>query len=184
MRSLRYVVVVGSLFAVAPPIAIGQEPRHEGPRSERTALLLGLSGVALSWAWSAASDHPEKGQTLVAGVIVGPALGHLYADNYRRAIGGALGRTGLAAAGFAVYFDQCQILGPCNKDAANATLALAGVAVLAWAALDLVKAPESARRYNARHASQGSPDLVPAPREPDREAGPLLGCVTLCRGRQ
>ncbi|MFN8573811.1 MAG: hypothetical protein U0132_17270 [Gemmatimonadaceae bacterium] len=182
MRSLCY-VVAGCLITVTSVNAVAQEIRHEGPRSERVALLLGASTVAVSGVWSLVSGNGA----IIAGVIVGPALGHAYANNYSRALGGTLGRSALSVVGLLAGYAVCDaknLLDNChNEGAVNTVVGLAAAGVLVWSAIDLVKAPESARRYNERHTSQRVVGL-PLPRRGRLlDAGPTPSCVTICRAQ-
>ena len=91
---------------------------------------------------------------LAYGLVVGPAMGHLYAGNGDQAGRGVLvrvlgaGVAGLGAA-FAVYasFEPEADLAPALSGALGF---VGGGLLLGWAAYDIRTAPRSAVRYNAR----------------------------------
>jgi hypothetical protein len=125
-------------------------------KRERTALAWSLGGtvipvVAGQYLWTRRGD-PGFAALSVAGVLIGPSLGHLYAGRFGRGAATvglrvALG-AGMVAAG--ICWDEC-------THAQNQTLAAGaiffGTLTAVSVVYDIVTAPASARRWNARRAA-------------------------------
>lgn len=113
-----------------------------GPKSESTALLIPLLATATSYLIPGNSGPQFLG---VVAFFVGPALGHVYAGNYRRATTGVVIRAGLLGLFFITEDDGCM---DCFSPPAAAAL----LGVLASVVIDIITAPASARAYNTNHA--------------------------------
>ena len=129
------------------------QERAPGLKSGTTALLLSIVGTVVPAAASAmacgeCSGPEDGGEALVflGALVVGPSLGHFYADRPGRALAGIGIRT-LALAGVAGA-----VAATWNTDNAGGealgfvSLALGGAAV-AW---DIIRAPHSARVHNEK----------------------------------
>lgn len=96
----------------------------------------------------------------VAGIVIGPSVGSLYAQDYKRSIKGIAFRTlggGLASLAIAQTFYG----GPWNSDI-GALVAIGGVGMLTTSMVwSYVKTPSSVKEYNARHKLSITPQYNP-----------------------
>lgn len=129
--------------------AAGQSP-EPGLKSETTALMWSLLGTvlpagAMILASSAESNNPAPGLLFLGAVLVGPSLGHFYANRSGRALAGMGIRT-LAMVGLVGGFAAAW-----NNNSGGDELMVAGLVLwgttLAW---DIIAAPHSARVHNAK----------------------------------
>lgn len=99
---------------------------------------------------------------LAGGIIIGPALGHIYTENFDRVWGGIAIRllSGVASTAGA-YGGILIVLGGGNP--VVAALFLAGGLIVAGtsAVLDIVRAPASAQAWNRRHIVSVYPSSNP-----------------------
>jgi hypothetical protein len=161
VRSLLFVLLLASLVTM-PAHAQAESP---GAKSEAAALRWSLGGtvipVVLGIAATAvmASGESQGGEVgglypAIAGVIVGPALGHFYAGRPGRAGMGILLRAGVMAAATGAAVAIC--IEDCTSGQETGALAVfvMGATVAALSAVaDIAAAPRSARRYNETHLS-------------------------------
>jgi hypothetical protein len=137
--------------------------------------LIGTAVPALAGSYDAyraeSSDSDVAGIVLVGALLIGPSLGHFYADRPRRAFVGIGIRTVTAAAGAAGFFyfnGMDDSAGEHSNPELGQTLAGVAVALvgasLAW---DIIRAPHSARVHNdqllqARGSIGVAPSVAPA----------------------
>jgi len=127
------------------------EERVSVIKSERTAFLWSFLGTAVPVAVSApfvwTAEAPEAAAVILAGaLVIGPSLGHFYADRSGRALTG-IGIRLLAGAGIAtVGLIAASSEEPSAGDGGTGLL-VAGAALVAW---DIIAAPHSARVHNER----------------------------------
>lgn len=166
-------------FALAAIVSTPASGQQGGRKSEKVARTLSLAGTLVP---AALDLVVQNGSLAVLGVAVGPSLGHFYANNGRRGVLGAIGRTGVLAIGMYAAFAPCggELWLDCSgSELSDARLraGAVGLLVLSWAALDIVQAPRSARRYNAAHTT-AMIDWRPA--RPVQAPAPVTGCSALC----
>jgi hypothetical protein len=132
------------------PLSVG--PTSFSERSESTALLWSFLATAVPVAVSAPSAFSESGSqgaawVFLGSLVVGPSLGHFYADRSGRALLGLGIRTaaivGLVGA-TTISWD--------NQSTGGDALALVSLGIGAVSVVwDIASAPASARRYNETH---------------------------------
>ncbi len=153
----RALIAAILLLSVVAPSTRAQESKSPG-----LAVALSTVGTLVPiavgiWAVDRNSQNDVRGNSrfeagdeigaglIVTGAILGPALGHFYAHEkglflYRLGIGAAAGTIALTA----------------RHDPAAIALVVGGAAVGILGAMDIVRAPAAARRFNAAHAVQAS----------------------------
>lgn len=129
-------------------------------RSPTTAVLLALGstfapvGAGVGMILAGDGDVDLAGALLIgAGALIGPSLGHFYANEWGRGLAtvglralGALGGFGLTGLGFVFAFGQMPAAGvACLVGAAALGLTTLGLAIY-----DFVDAADAARRYNRK----------------------------------
>lgn len=154
------------LSLLTSPPAVGQTTAERGPKSETAALVWSLAGTLVPaaaggviLAFGSRSEGSEGSEAvpillLIAGPLIGPSLGHMYAGRTGRGLATIGLRAALSAGGLLAALAICPI--ECSTDesdqAGTVFLAAAGL-VAASMVYDVVRAPASARWYNARHRS-------------------------------
>jgi hypothetical protein len=126
-------------------------------KSEHTAFWLSLGATIGPVALSSMAGYPTRPALFVAGLMVGPAMGHFYAGEPRRAI------TGIAVRSAAAVLIGAMVAG--DSDCGDficvpAGAVLLGTAVLISDVMDIGAASTSARKYNEAHAA---PVILPLP---------------------
>jgi hypothetical protein len=124
----------------------------------------------------------------VGGLVAGPALGYLYADEMRRARGGAIFRAAAgvatAVAIVAVAINELEDLAegePTTKDDEIGAIAAVGVGAMAASALiDIVRLPGVVRRHNRELTARArgvTPDAASPPPPPTASGEPRVAVV-------
>lgn len=156
------------------PVALGipgrsaQDRDLPGRRSEGRAFALSLGATLVPLL---AGSGQDNGFLAFTGVMIGPAAGHFYAGQPRRALGGILVRA-------ATFTLLAASLNNSDRWYDQTGIAMAGAILLvAEAAVDVVAAPMSARRTNERERrARAMTSPSPARRAPLRS----LECATFC----
>lgn len=145
-----------------------------------TALTIAGTAVPLAMIVGGLASESDGGNSIavagLAGIVIGPALGHLYAPDrpgLELGLGVRVGAVALAVAGAELFAhsgpllgcwgDGCGVDGHDGSDGAALGLGLVATGVIAAGAsivFDLGDAGAAARRYNHTHALQASPVLV------------------------
>lgn len=147
-------------------------------KSETTALLLSFLGTAVPIGvgapivWEGAGSTPAA-VFMVAGVLIGPALGHFYADRPGRAFAG-IGIRLLAGAGVALGGLASGSEGGATGGA-TAVAAIGGILAGASILWDIVRAPHSARVHNEEVPQRHMAIFITPP---TGAAGPQLCAAT------
>lgn len=155
------------LSLLTSSLALGQTMAERGPKSETAALVWSLGGTLVPaaaggvfLAFGSRSQGREGSEAvpillLIAGPLIGPSLGHMYAGRTGRGLATIGLRAALSAGGLVAALAICPFDGCSTDESAQAGtvfLAAAGL-VAASIVYDVVTAPASARWYNARHRS-------------------------------
>lgn len=162
--------IIGGLLMLsllASPAAVGQTTAEPAAKSETAALVWSLGGTLVPaaaggvfLAYRSRSEGREGSEAvpillLIAGPLIGPSMGHMYAGRTGRGLATIGLRAALSAGGLLAALAICPFDG-CSTDqsdqAGTVFLAAAGL-VAASMVYDVVTAPASARWYNARHRS-------------------------------
>ena len=150
--------VPSSIATDTSGVPLSGDPKFSlSERSESKALMLSFLATAVPVALSAptafsGSEGSEwAGWVFLGSLVVGPSLGHFYAERSGRALLGMGIRTaavvGLAGA-VAMSWDEES---PGGNALAVTSLGIGAVSIL-W---DIASAPASARRYNETHGENG-----------------------------
>jgi hypothetical protein len=108
-----------------------------------TVVPVGIGALILS-----ADSGSGVGLTLLAvGGILGPSLGHVYAEDWGQAIIGTLVRTALGI----VTLAGLVVAAFTSSSDGSAAFVLGGLAFIASGVFDIVTAPDSAQDYNEEH---------------------------------
>ena len=167
--------------ALATGVAAAQPSPQREQRSGPTALLLSVAGVAIPAFWPTSSHH--NATPVIAGFLVGPSLGHFYAGNKEQAMFGIVGRSAVAAVGYASAATEAR---SCTRDclfAGIGPIVGAAAVVTLWAVIDVIMAPRSARRHNARLVPPVADSTRPAMQPRNATSVGARRCVAICRPR-
>ena len=162
LRSLRVLACASALSAGTAAALAAQESEPYEAKSPETARRLSLLGTAAPIALGFAVAGHARGKSftlLVGGIVLGPALGYVYAGETGRGIGGAgirLAVLGVGAAGAVVICST----GDCNTTSdggafgAAITFLAAGVVVTTvLASVDIIRVGDRVRARNQRLAA-------------------------------
>ena len=162
LRSLRVLACASALSAGTAAALAAQESEPYEAKSAETARRLSLLGTAAPIALGFAVAGHARGKSftlLVGGIVLGPALGYVYAGETGRGIGGAglrLAALGIGAAGAIVI---C-LTNDCNATSAGGALGAAAVSLLAGgvvttvlAAVDIIRVADWVRARNQQLAA-------------------------------
>ena len=139
-------------------------------KSPETALALSLGATAIPFVLASANSRGSFAKSPVVGAFaffIGPALGHFYAGQSGRALGGMAIRFGLAASTAFLASQNCTN----STDewfCASPALVIGGIAIMAAIVVDIVAAPGSARKYNEQHPRLA---IVPLNNGPETRIG-------------
>jgi hypothetical protein len=114
----------------------------------------------------------------IAGVIVGPSVGHFYAGNYMRGFASIGLRAGIAGLGFLVVVGVISSYGIDDIGAAIIGAALiggAGIGILASGIYDIWTCPDAVRKYNRSIRTQGGLYFAPEINLTENSYGLTLG---------
>jgi hypothetical protein len=137
-------------------------------KSPTRAQLYSLGGTLVPVVLGAAVDKERDDVRVplwIAGILVGPSVGHFYAENISQALTGMglrLGGGALGVLGGAAVLDAA--LGGDSSGEGGAALILAGgLTILISGGYDIFTADDAAREYNAAHGlnAQVAPTVGP-----------------------
>jgi hypothetical protein len=187
-----------ALTAPASPTYAMPAPMADAePKSEASATLLAIGATALGYValgGSGGDDNAALGFIGVAGALVGPSAGHIYAGENGHALKMSLLRTGAIAAVVAGMIrvmssavDDSDCLSDCSGDRAwhdyqrngEVMIYAGGITFVAATIYDIVDASRAARRYNDKHKArpwQVAPSLA-------RDAGGGVSPAFVVSGR-
>lgn len=128
-------------------------------KSVGRAVTYSLGGTLGPLLVRAASDAPPADMLLVAGLLAGPSIGHLYAQKEGRALINILTRGAIAGVGILSFIATFNPV----------LLTLGGLLFAGHAIYDIATTPRSVREYNDR--SSASFDIAPAARPRSGQVG-------------
>jgi hypothetical protein len=161
----------------------GAHPAPAPLKSETTATLLSLGTTALgigALALSVEAENMALAYVGAAGLFIGPAAGHIYAGETKRALGSSLLRAGGAVvfAVGALTSSHCDSCGPGDDhDGRSPALWLGGAIFVGATLYDFWDAHKAARRYNEKH----QPSYLVAPTMMSSERGSAPGFAVMGR---
>jgi hypothetical protein len=157
-------VKLASTLAALVLLVTPAAAQAEGPKSPDEALALSGGVTLLSGILVAATVEDDALSPMtaigIAGLALGPSLGHVYAGEYITG-GLALRAAGMTAAilGYREA-SRCSEVGDCNMTAGAGGVILGASAFAAGIIWDVATAPRAARRWNERHGISIAPVIT------------------------
>lgn len=147
--------VLAITWAAAPDIhAQTQSPPHKSPT---TALLLSIGATTVPYMIMAATSSSGSGYSsddglstvaILAPIMIGPAVGHFYAGNSKRGLIGVGIRGAIFGATLIAVGNGCED----SQDffCGLGTAVIGSTAIWVSAVVDVIAAPKSAKKFNAK----------------------------------
>ena len=155
-----------ALVVALSSTAFAEAPTPRERKSERLAIGATVAGIAMSTALTLrfVEEH-NTGETTsllaITAVLVLPAAGHIYAEDWLWTGIGITTRTVavfMMMKGSSLNREDCGFDGPCERTGVAKTLLTGGAAMLVGSLVgELVHAPYSVNQFNERHAITVTP---------------------------